>query len=492
MLAIGLGALAGGTAEPAIAQTCMPLANYIPIANYADLSTKVTNPSDNYCLTGDIDASKSRVRGFVPIGGSSGFSGTFDGQGHVINNLFISSDSLIFGLFTVLNPTGLVRDVGLTNLSVTGPKGYDVGGLTGRNLGTIANSYTTGSVNGTASNASTNQEGIAVGGLVGYNFGTIEQSYSSATVSSPSTGTATNSVALGGLSGGNIGYIFQSYATGPISGQSNNNGDTFFPRLGGLVGENLDLNGKIGTIVQSFSTGMVLGGNGSIVGGLVGENYSGVIENSYATGLINVGTGAFSSIANSYYYSEVGGLVGDNHTGSISLSYAAGKVTGGQFAFVGGLTAYPDGQVTNSYWDTVSSGVPSGQQSASTTGTGLTTDKLKAGLQSGFVPSIWSISSTDSYPFLLAPDTYISETTSPKHPKAPNDFGARLATFWSTLAAFSTSQGPTTPTGTYTSVPIGQLQKWQYQNYSPGVASGACVGTVFTMIAHLIGDKILS
>ena len=323
MLAIGLGALAGGTAEPAIAQTCMPLANSHTDCKLCGFEHEGHKPFGQLLSDWRYRREQSRVRGFVPIGGSSGFSGTFDGQGHVINNLFISSNSLIFGLFTVLNPTGLVRDVGLTNLSVTGPKGYDVGGLTGRNLGTIANSYTTGSVNGTASNASTNQEGIAVGGLVGYNFGTIEQSYSSATVSSPSTGTATNSVALGGLSGGNIGYIFQSYATGPISGQSNNNGDTFFPRLGGLVGENLDLNGKIGTIVQSFSTGMVLGGNGSIVGGLVGENYSGVIENSYATGLINVGTGAFSSIANSYYYSEVGGLVGDTHGIDLAMTQPA-------------------------------------------------------------------------------------------------------------------------------------------------------------------------
>ena len=61
----------------------------MPIANYADLSTKVTNLSGNYCLTGDIDASELRVSGFVPIGGGSGFSGTFDGKGHVINHLFI-------------------------------------------------------------------------------------------------------------------------------------------------------------------------------------------------------------------------------------------------------------------------------------------------------------------------------------------------------------------------------------------------------------------
>lgn len=59
---------------------------------------------------------------------------------------------------------------------------------------------------------------------------------------------------------------------------------------------------------------------------------------------------------------------------------------------------------------------------------------------------------------------------------------------WSPLAAFSTRTGPT-PTGIFTSLPIGQLQPWQYYKYDKVTASGACVGTVFAMIARLTGDK---
>ena len=90
------------------------------------------------------------------------------------------------------------------------------GGLTGRNFGSIKNSYTTGSI--------TSKAGF-VGGLAGDNSttGTITNSYSTATV------TATTGIPAGGLVGRNYGSVVNSYASGSVSGTSG--------YTGGLIGE---------------------------------------------------------------------------------------------------------------------------------------------------------------------------------------------------------------------------------------------------------------
>ncbi|MDI9356119.1 MAG: GLUG motif-containing protein [Chitinophagaceae bacterium] len=131
--------------------------------------------------------------------------------------------------------------------------------------------------------------------------------------------------------------------------------------VGGLVGLN---NG--GMINQSYATGSVLGSfNTSIynnIGGLVGWNRSsGRINGSYATvsvsgysnigglvGLNDVGTISQSHATGYVSGSDgVGGLVGDNYKGEIVQSYATGSVSGSQR--VGGLVGYSDGNINQSY-----------------------------------------------------------------------------------------------------------------------------------------------
>ena len=148
-----------------------------------------------------------------------------------------------------------------------------------------------------------------VGGLVGWNRGTIEYSYATGTVSSPSS-------SVGGLVGRNNGPISNSYATGAVSSYN-------------------------------------------IAGGLVGVNNFATISNSYATGAVS---------GNKY----VGGLVGCNYNTDkkIEYSYATGSVTGNYC--VGGLVGKNDGgTISNSYWDTETSG-----QATSDGGTGLTTAQM--------------------------------------------------------------------------------------------------------------------
>ena len=188
--------------------------------------------------------------GFAPIWDSpTQFTGTFDGNGFTISNLYINRTSTNnIGLFGVVGSGGEVKNVGLVDAYVKGNN--PVGGLVGNNVeGTITNSYTTGNVSGTTT----------TGGLTGQNFnGTIRNCFATATV----TGT-TNT---GGLVGENFGgTITNCYTTGNASGTNT---------LGGLVG----LNTSSSNVTNCYATGNIT--TEGIKGGLAGSN-SGTITNSF-------------------------------------------------------------------------------------------------------------------------------------------------------------------------------------------------------------------
>ncbi|MDE1993070.1 MAG: filamentous hemagglutinin N-terminal domain-containing protein, partial [Rhizobiaceae bacterium] len=302
------------------------------ISNLHQLALIGTNLSGSYVLGADIDASDtagssasgiwSAASGWVPIGPTSGFSGTFDGDGHVIWGLTLNAAGYA-GLFDTTTGSSTIKNVGVTNANVTGTN-YYAGILVGNNGGTISNAYVSGTVSGDA----------ITGGLVGENEGTITLSHATSTVA----GGYTYSFALwtaGGLVGINDGTISQSYATGNVSGEF---------EAGGLAGENS------GTISQSYATGSV---SGQLNGGLVGRNYR-VIQDAYATGAVSGSQGAN------------GGLVGRNF-GLIQNSYAIGAVSRGLYE--GGLVAIDtNGSYSQSFWDTETTG----QLSSSGGGTGLT------------------------------------------------------------------------------------------------------------------------
>jgi filamentous hemagglutinin family protein len=163
-------------------------------------------------------------------------------------------------------------------------------------------------------------------------------------------GSVTGQNYVGGLVGHKDGgTITQAYATGAVTGSG------WF--VGGLVGAN-----DFGTITQAFATGSVTG-RSDFVGGLVGAN-AGSITQAYATGAV---TGS------SWF---VGGLVGNNTGGSITQAYATGAVVGGNY--VGGLVGRGEYSIiTQSYWDTQTTG-----QSGSDGGTSLTTAQART--QAGY------------------------------------------------------------------------------------------------------------
>jgi len=223
------------------------------ITTVEQLQEMKDNLTAYYELGNDIDASATSGwndgAGFEPIGTENApFTGSLDGQGYKIENLFINRATNYIGLFGYVGSGGVVKNVGLENVNVTGS--VVVGGLVGRNWGgTVSNCYSTGFVSGNN----------YVGGLVGYNWGgTVSNSYS--------TGEVSGEEYVGGLVGRNRGgTVSNCYSTGFVSGNN---------CVGGLVGYNWG-----GTVSNSYSTGAVTGS--SYVGGLVGYNDAGTVSNSF-------------------------------------------------------------------------------------------------------------------------------------------------------------------------------------------------------------------
>ncbi len=176
----------------------------------------------------------------------------------------------------------------------------------------------------------------------------------------------------GGLIGFNFGEIQASYVTGSVSGRKN---------VGGLVGVNHS-NGKI---LASYATSRVAGD--SDVGGLVGDN-RGKITAGYATGHVSG-------------EKDAGGLVGDSHsTGEIHGSYATSRVTGD--SDVGGLVGSNEGTVTVSYWDTNTSGHPTGSSGEGKTTAELQTPTGYSGIYQSWNADRWHFGTASQYPALKA------------------------------------------------------------------------------------------
>ena len=264
------------------------------ISNTTDLSFLSANSGywgDYFIQTADIDAP---FGSFSPIGNSTtNFTGSYDGDGHTIDRLFISGSNSECGLFGFTYTSSNIIDLGIINVNISGFS--VVGGLVGRNFGTLSKCYSIGSVTG-ASNY--------VGGLVGINFyGTITECYSTCSVK----GVDYN--IIGGLAGGiHGGTITKCYSTGSVEG---------YTYVGGLVGIN-----RYSTVTECYSTGSVKGN--SVVGGLVGINYySSTVTECYSTGSVtgNTYTGGLVGwngylVNNSFWDTETSGqLTSDGGTG---------------------------------------------------------------------------------------------------------------------------------------------------------------------------------
>ena len=195
-------------------------------------------------------------KGWTPIGTSfdNSYKGTFDGGGHTITGLTVTTNDQFVGLFGYLNRAGTVKNVVMEGIQITSNHMFgNTGGVAGFSWGTIENCSVSGSVSGTK----------CVGGVVGaQKAGSITGCSSSATVK--------GTVDVGGVAGEKWGSMTACYATGnvtlEIDSPKNLSG-------GGLVG----FNGGSG-VLACYATGNVTSTGSSTgnvhIGGLFGDNYT--------------------------------------------------------------------------------------------------------------------------------------------------------------------------------------------------------------------------
>ena len=209
----------------------------------------------NITLDKDIDLTG---KGWTPIGTNyeNRYKGTFDGGGHTIKGLTVTTNDQFVGLFGYLDRAGTVKNVVMENIQITSNHvlmSGNTGGVVGYSWGTIENCSVSGSVSGTN----------CVGGVVGsQKAGSIIGCSSSAIVK----GTRY----VGGVAGEKQGTMTACYATGDVTLKIDSPQNLY---VGGLVG----FSGNA-RVLACYAIGNVNSegrNTGNVhIGGLFGENYT--------------------------------------------------------------------------------------------------------------------------------------------------------------------------------------------------------------------------
>ncbi len=333
----------------------------------------------HYVQTADIEASSTNDwfdgQGWSPIGFYYGwqnpdnrpFSGSYNGQNHSINALYMNRQIWGVGFIGFANNASIIQ-LALRNVNISG--NLDVGPLVGFGLNsTVSDCHSAGNVSG-------NQY---VGGLVGYQSDSaISNSYSAVSVY--------GSNYIGGL----VGYqksmtIKNCFSTGSVDGN-------YF--VGGLVGYQQD------ACIDKCYSRVTVHGN-QYVGGLVGYQNKSMINNSYRTGFVSGNN-------------IIGGLVGNQYLSSINSSYSASPVNAIHTA--GGLVGSRYDSLSSScYWDTEISG-----QTSSFGGEGRSTEQMTYPIDADTYvgwdfSTIWALdrdhSINDGYPYLRQMPVSIEDNT---------------------------------------------------------------------------------
>ena len=119
-------------------------AQTIPVSNEAELKTALSNTSADIVLTQDITLSGE----WIPIGTKEApYMGTFDGQGHAIKGLTITTKADNLGFFSFIGSNATVKNVSFTGAKVLGNKQAAIVAGQAENA-TISNVYVSGIVTG--------------------------------------------------------------------------------------------------------------------------------------------------------------------------------------------------------------------------------------------------------------------------------------------------------------------------------------------------------
>lgn len=269
---VGAAGYAGGSGtrnDPYLIGTAEQLKNF---------RDQVNSGNTGLCakLTANIDLAG---QAWEPIGlSSAGYTGTFDGSGYAIRNLYITDISTGTsaggwtlwgcGLFGIVGKGGVVRGVNVDGtIAMKGENRTDIdlGCVAGGNLGTIEECFATVSFQGfdlTITSPSSTST-TTVGGLVGVNQGIIRNCY---VVGTMNLTIQTKRVSVGGLAGhlsGSSATLENCYAAVPIQVNT-----TAQENVGTLVGKlnskgiykNLYANGDLASRLQGEGSSYTISG----------------------------------------------------------------------------------------------------------------------------------------------------------------------------------------------------------------------------------------
>ncbi len=233
-------------------------------------------------------------KGWQPIGTGAGtsasFSGTFDGNGHVVKNLKMNDPDCDYaGLFGCVSG-GTISNLGVENASVTG--GRYVGGIVGlaNNNATLTNCYSTSKVTAKEHAKYTTSASAYAGGLVGDAGKGTKFLNCYSTASTTATATAEKDASTYAYAGGFAGALYSGcrvsncYNTGTAYASAET-----MAYAGGIAGDAYGL--PVNTISNCYSTAGSIQAYAATVyiGGITG--YSGKITNCYYSDQVSKGTG---------------------------------------------------------------------------------------------------------------------------------------------------------------------------------------------------------
>lgn len=290
---------------------------------YDETSETYPNESIKCYLANDIslkdvchpaDAANSvEEASWNPIGDSNSFKGVFDGNGHIVSDLYINSSGYNLGLF------GQVDGAEIKNVTVQGNvTGFyeEENSLSGQYVGLVLG---TGTLNTKLENCK------SVGSVAGYKYvggiagivpngGTITMCTNRATV----TGLGQNCEYVGGIVGYGQGFsLCANFADITSEGSS----------VGGLAGQ-LNPNSQGRGMSDCMNVGNVIGKQ--YVGGLAGSCYAPNNVNNYSTGRVE---------ATNRYAGLLVGMYGNNPSTAFANTYYVkkapvvenGTITAGQY-----------------------------------------------------------------------------------------------------------------------------------------------------------------
>lgn len=362
------------------------------VKNLSVLAGKFTGKDNVGAIAGvnkgtisDINTYGNTITSDVHAGGLVGTNEKIIKDSTSVSNVIANSKTAMAGGIAGSNEAGAVIDNSESNSAVEGSVATSsgLGGVAGRNEGTLSKVDNLGVTNGGDSESS------AVGGIAGINTGSIENAYNESFVTggkktgglvgiNKKSGSLVNAAnagrvegkgaaqdaaqEIGGLVGDNDGSILNGRNGGNVTGTT---------YVGGIVGTNredstltdiindtsilikgVDYVGGIagqnaGRIVdteasRTLSDGVVEGVE--YVGGIAGKN-TGYIENPHNNISLRINKDALKDVKTAQYFGGVAGI--NEQKGSIGNATNLADVTAEGATYVGGIVGYNKGTLLN-------------------------------------------------------------------------------------------------------------------------------------------------